>query len=70
MSKDEFIENVATFITIIVLAILIYALDYNNTKIEQAKESRLNNIETTLQTQMNYIHKLEADVDNSYRVVE
>lgn len=70
MSKRKFIENILTLITVIVLAVLVYALDYNDTKIEQTKETRLNTIESRLNEQMNYIHQLEADVDNLYRVVE
>lgn len=70
MSKRKFIENILTLITVIVLAVLIYALDYNDTKVEKTKEARLDNIEARLEQQMNYIHELEADVDNLYRVVE
>lgn len=70
MSKRKFIENILTLITVIVLAVLVYALDYNDTKIEQTKETRLNTIESRLNEQMNYIHQLEADVDNLYRIIE
>lgn len=61
--KDLFRYIVITFIAA-VIGFLIYVQEYRESKNE------INNIETTLQTQMNYIHQLEADVDNLYRVVE
>ena len=63
-------EYIVTIVLVIVLIIFIYAVDYNNTKVEQEKKNRINRIETRLEQQMNYIHDLEADVDNLYRVVE
>ena len=70
MSSREFIRNMIILVIAILLIILIYAVDYNNTKVEQEKKNRINRIETRLEQQMNYIHDLEADVDNLYRVVE
>lgn len=70
MSSREFIRNMIILVIAILLVILIYAVDYNNTIIEKEKENRINRIETRLEQQMNYIHDLEADVDNLYRVVE
>ena len=70
MSSREFIRNMIILVIAILLIILIYVVDYNNTTIEQEKENRINRIETRLEQQMNYIHNLEADVDNLYRVVE
>lgn len=70
MSNREFIRNMIILVIAILLIILIYVVDYNNTTIEQEEENRINRIETRLNEQMNYIHGLEADVDNLYRVVE
>lgn len=67
--EDKMAYITAIFI-VIVIAICIYG--QANIDINKAleKENRINNIEITLQTQMNYIHELEADLDNLYRVVE
>lgn len=62
-------EYIATIVIAILLVILIYVVDYNNTAIEQEKENRINRIETRLEQQMNYIHDLEADVDNLKEVL-
>lgn len=70
MSNREFIRNMIALVIVIVLVILVYAVDYNNTNKAQERENRINRIETRLNEQMNYIHNLEADVDNLYRVVE
>ena len=53
----EWIEQILILITITVLIVLVYAIDYY-------KENRINNIEKTLQNHTHYIDKLEADVDN------
>lgn len=63
-------ENIVTIVLVIILIFVVYVSAYNNTTIEQEKENRINRIETRLEQQMNYIHDLEADVDNLYRVVE
>ena len=59
----EWIEQILILITITVLIVLVYAIDYY-------KENRINNIERTIQNHTHYIDELEADVDNLYRVVE
>ena len=59
----EWIKRILILITITVLIILIYVIDYY-------KENRINNIERTIQNHTHYIDELEADVDNLYRVVE
>ena len=51
-------EYIVTIVLVIVLIIFIYVVDYNNTKVEQEEENRINNIETRLEQQMNYIHNL------------
>lgn len=67
---SKFTEQLLTIIAIIVLAILIYALDYNDTKVEQLKEGRINNIEQRLTYQEQYMYQVQVDIDNLYRVVE
>ena len=62
-------EYIVTIVLVIVLIIFIYVVDYNNTKVKQEKENRINRIETRLEQQMNYIHDLEADVDNLKEVL-
>lgn len=42
-------EYIVTIVLVIVLIIFIYAVDYNNTTIEQEKENRINTIETRLE---------------------
>lgn len=66
----EKLKYIAIILFIIVLAILVYAQESFNIRIDQTKENRINSIEARLEQQMNYIHQLEADVDNLYRVVE
>lgn len=66
-------ENIAYIISILfvfIMAACIYGQADKNIKRETVKENRINNIESRLNEQMNYIHQLEADVDNLYRVVE
>ena len=60
--KDLFRYIFITFIAA-VIGFLIHAQEYRESK------DKINNIETTLQTQMNYIHQLEADVDNLKEVL-
>lgn len=69
MLNKEFIKDMIILVIAILLIILIYVVDYNNTTIEQEKENRINRIETRLEQQMNYIHDLEADVDNLKEVL-
>lgn len=59
----EWIERIVILITITVLIVLVYAIDYY-------KENKLYNIEKTLQNHTHYIDELQADVDNLHRVVE
>lgn len=65
----EKIEQIITIIAVIVLAFLIYGMDYNDKKVEQARELRLNSIEIRLQQHTHYIDDLEADVDNLKEVL-
>lgn len=53
----EWIERIVILITITVLIVLVYAIDYY-------KENRINNIEKTIQNHTHYIDELQADVDN------
>ena len=53
----EWIEQILILITITVLIVLVYAIDYY-------KENRINNIEKTLQNHTHYIDELVDDVDN------
>ena len=60
---QQLIERILILIIIVILIVLIYATDYY-------EENRINDIESRLNEQMNYIHNLEADVDNLYEVEE
>ena len=53
----EWIERILILITIVVLIVLVYAINYY-------KENRINNIEKTIQNHTHYIDKLVSDVDN------
>ena len=62
----EWIEKILILIITVVLIILVYAIDHN----EAAKEDRINNIDARLTQQEEYMHSVQADIDNLYRVVE
>ena len=62
----EWIEKVIILLITVVLIILIYALDYRET----AKENIISNINQRLTQQEHYMHQVQADIDNLYRVVE
>lgn len=64
------IPYITMLIIVYIIAILMYGQADRDIKTAQEKENRINTIESRLNEQMNYIHELEADVDNLYKVVE
>ncbi len=56
-------DKVITIILLIIMFICIYIID-------EQEESRINKIETTIENHTHYIDKLEADVDNLYKIIE
>lgn len=63
----ERLKHLAIILFIVVLAILIYAQENYDNRIEQ---DEINNIETRLQKQENYMHEAQAKIDNLYRRIE
>ena len=74
--KDQSIKDMKQWIkrniTYIILVTAILANVQSNIERKRIfeKETRINNIEERLTKQENYMHQVEADIDNLYRSVE
>lgn len=64
--KTIFRNTIIAFI-VIVIALLVYAEDY---RAELQKENRIKALEQRITKQEHYMHQVQADIDNLYRVVE
>lgn len=68
MSERNWLKNnaiyIALIIFIILIAITLHGQADRDIKRAREKENRINNIETRLNEQMNYIHELKADENN------
>lgn len=65
MSERNWLKNnaiyIALIIFIILIAITLHGQADRDIKRAREKENRINNIETRLNEQMNYIHELKAE---------
>jgi peptidoglycan hydrolase CwlO-like protein len=67
--KDH-IAYILMTIIVLIIAFALYGQADRDIKTVQEKENRINNIEERLTKQEHYMHQVQADVDNLYRVVE
>ena len=69
-TKQWFKDHIAYMVMVVIVTIIGFLI-YGQVNIEmQEKENRINTIEERLTKQEHYIHQVQADVDNLYRVVE
>lgn len=67
--KDH-IAYIVAIIFVLVMAICIYGqADKDITRVRE-KENRINNIEMRLTKQENYMHEVQADLDNLYKIIK
>ncbi len=52
------------------MAVCIYEQASKDIQEAKEKENRINNIENRLTKQENYIHGVNADIDNLYKVIK
>lgn len=63
-------QYIIAILAVLVIAICIYGQADRDIKKALEKENRINVIEQRLTYQEQYMHKVQADIDNLYRVVE
>lgn len=62
--------DIVVAMLVVIIGIAIHISAKAEEKYVQDKEDRINNIEERLTKQEQYMHQVQADVDNLYRVVE
>ena len=71
--KQWFKDHVPYMVMVVIVSIiafLVYGQADRDIKAVQERENRINTIEERLTKQEHYMHQVQADVDNLYRVVE
>lgn len=68
--KEKTQEIIVALVFVIILAILMYSQEININKKEQEKANYINSLEQRINKQEGYMHQVQADIDNLYRVVE
>ena len=74
LTIKEWFKNTLSYIiatlAVLVIAICVYGQADRDIKKAQEKVNRINALEQRLTKQEEYIHQVQADVDNLYKVVE
>ena len=68
--QKETLKATGIILLLIIMFISIYLQDIEKLHKKQLEENRIKNMEINLQKQMNYIHELEAKVNNIERRIE
>ena len=66
----EHLAYIVAIIFVFVMAITIYGQANKDIMRAREKENRINNIEMRLTKQENYMHQVQANLDNLYEVIE
>lgn len=61
---------ILAIIFVLVIAICVYGQANKDIMRAREKENRINNIEMRLTKQENYMHEVQADLDNLYKIIK
>lgn len=67
--KDH-VAYIVAIVFVLVMAICVYGQANKDIMRAREKENRINNIEMRLTKQENYMHEVQADLDNLYKIIK
>lgn len=66
----DYLPYIIMTIIVLIIAFALYGQADRDIKTIQEKENRINTIEERLTKQEHYMHQVQADVDNLYKIFE